>query len=60
MNISNGDERKMKQWKITYWNHKLGYRHIIIEAETEDEATGQFMDIIVNAGQIGYCKTEYI
>lgn len=48
----------MKQWKITYWHKTLGYKNVFIEAETEEAATKEFMSIIVNAEQIGYCKTE--
>lgn len=48
----------MKQWKVTYWNEKQGHKSLIIEAETEEEATKQFMGLIVNAHQTGFCKTE--
>jgi hypothetical protein len=48
----------MKQFKILYWNEKLGHRSVIIEAESEENANRDFIDLILNGNQIGYCKTE--
>jgi hypothetical protein len=48
----------MKLWKVTYFHPKSGHQSIYIEAETEEEATKQFMFLVVDGHEIGYCKTE--